>query len=100
VEIQSSSEFQSLTLSPTQSLGSPRFQIDVQDAYEIRFGCYTYAQKEDKIAFPMAPVPGPTKRGFDQNYWNNVNIQSPTCPGAVHIKTDAQFAYNIQLEHY
>jgi hypothetical protein len=29
VEIQSNLEFQSLTLSPTQSIGSPQFQIDV-----------------------------------------------------------------------
>jgi hypothetical protein len=46
VKIQSNSEFQSLTSSPTQSLGPPRLQINVQDAYEIRFGCSTYAQKE------------------------------------------------------
>jgi hypothetical protein len=35
VEIQSNSEFQSLTLSPTQSPGLPRLQIDVHDAYKI-----------------------------------------------------------------
>jgi hypothetical protein len=35
VEIQSNSEFQSLTLSPTQSLGLPRLQIYVHDAYKI-----------------------------------------------------------------
>jgi hypothetical protein len=45
----------------------------------------------------MAPVLGPTKIGFDQNYQNNFNIQSPTCPGAAVIKTDAQVTYNIQL---
>jgi hypothetical protein len=43
VEIQSNSEFQSLTSSPTQSPEPPRLQIDVQDAYDIRFGCSTYA---------------------------------------------------------
>jgi hypothetical protein len=31
VEITSNSEFQSLTSSPTQSLGPPRLQIDVKD---------------------------------------------------------------------
>ena len=33
VEIQSNSEFQSL--SPTRSLGSPCIQIDAQDAYDL-----------------------------------------------------------------
>jgi hypothetical protein len=45
----------------------------------------------------MAPVRGLTKIGFNQNCQNNFNIQSPTHPGAVHIKTDAQVAYHIQL---
>jgi hypothetical protein len=35
VEIQSNSEFQNLTMSPTRSLGPPRLQIDVQDPCEI-----------------------------------------------------------------
>jgi hypothetical protein len=35
VEIQSNSEFQSLTSSSTQSSGLPSLQIDVQDAYEL-----------------------------------------------------------------
>jgi hypothetical protein len=79
VKIQSNSEFQSLTSSPTQSLGPPRLQINVQDAYEIRFGCSTYVQKEgEKKKFPMAPFPGPTKIRFNQNCRNNFNIQSPT----------------------
>jgi hypothetical protein len=47
VEIQSNLEFQSLTSSSTQSSGPPRLQIYVHDAY---------AQKEDEITFPMAPV--------------------------------------------
>jgi hypothetical protein len=47
VEIQSNLLFQSLTSSSTQSSGPPRLQIYVQDAY---------AQKEDEITFPMAPV--------------------------------------------
>jgi hypothetical protein len=74
VEIQSNSEFQSLTSSPTQSLGPPQLQIDVYDAYQIGFGCSTYARKEDDKTFPMALVLGPTKIGFDQNYRNNFNI--------------------------
>jgi hypothetical protein len=42
--------------SPTQSLGSPRIQIDVQIAYNLRFGRSTYAWKSKEIAFPMEPV--------------------------------------------
>jgi hypothetical protein len=45
----------------------------------------------------MALVPGPTKIEFDPNCRNNFNIQSPARPGAVHIKTNAQVAYDIQL---
>jgi hypothetical protein len=67
VEIQSNSEFQSLTLNPTRSPRPPRIQIDVQDTYQIRFGCSTYAQKEEDITFAMALVPGPTKIGLNQN---------------------------------
>jgi hypothetical protein len=49
---QSNSEFQSLTLNPTQP-GPPYIQIDAQDANEIRFGHYTYAWKENDTTFPM-----------------------------------------------
>jgi hypothetical protein len=99
VEIQSNSEIQSLTSSPTWSPGLPRLQINVQDAYQIEFGCSTYARKEDEIAFPKALVPCRTKIILDQNRWNNFNIQSPTHLGAIHIKTYAQVAYDIQLGH-
>jgi hypothetical protein len=67
MEIQSNLKFQSLTSSPTRSTGSPWLQIDVQDAYEIAFGRSTHARKEDETKFPMTPVPGPTKIGFNQN---------------------------------
>jgi hypothetical protein len=68
VEIQSNSEIQSLTSSPTWSPGLPRLQINVQDAYQIEFGCSTYARKEDEIAFPKALVPCRTKIILDQNH--------------------------------
>jgi hypothetical protein len=67
VEIQSNSEFWSLTLSPTRSPGPPPLQIDVHDAYKIGLGHSMYARKEDEIKFPMALVPGTTKIGFQQN---------------------------------
>jgi hypothetical protein len=67
VEIQSNSEFQSLTSSPTGSSGPPWIQIDVQYTYKIGFGRYTYARKEGEVKFPIEPVPGPTKIRFDHN---------------------------------
>jgi hypothetical protein len=65
VEIQSNSEFQSLTMSPTRSLGSSRLQIDVLDAYKTGFGHSTYTWIEEEINFLMALVLGPTKIGFE-----------------------------------
>jgi hypothetical protein len=97
VEIQCNSEFQSLTSSPTRSSGPHRLDIDVQDAYKISFGRSTYARKEAKINFPMEPVPSPNQIGFIQNCQNSLNIQSPTHLGAVHNKTDAHIAYDVQL---
>jgi hypothetical protein len=100
VEIQSNSEFQSLNSSPTRNPGPPWLQINVQNAYDIGFGRSKYARKEDDISFPMPLVPVPTKIGFDQNCQNKFNIQSPTHPRVVHIKIDAQVAYDIQLGCY
>jgi hypothetical protein len=51
---QSNSKLPSSSL--TQSLGLPRIQIDVQIAYDLRFGCSTYAQKAKEITFPIALV--------------------------------------------
>jgi hypothetical protein len=67
VEVQYNSEFQSLTSSPTRSLGPHRLQIDVQDAYEIGFKPPRHGRKEDKINFPMELVSSPAKIGFDHN---------------------------------
>jgi hypothetical protein len=62
--------------SPTQSPGPPRIQIDVQIAYNLRFGHSTYARKAKEINFPMAPVPCPTKIGVVRNYQNSTNFQN------------------------
>jgi hypothetical protein len=99
VEIQSSSEIQCLTSSPTRSSGPHRLHTDVQEAYKIVFGRSAYARKEAEINFKMGPVPSPNNIGFDQNCQNSFNIQSPTSLGTVHIKTDAQVTYDIQLGH-
>jgi hypothetical protein len=56
---QSNSELPSSN--PTQSPGPPHIQIDVQIAYDLRFGCSTYARKAKEITFPMAPISYPTK---------------------------------------
>jgi hypothetical protein len=47
---QSNSELPSS--SPTRSPRPPRIQIDVQIAYNLHFGCSTYARKSKKITFP------------------------------------------------
>jgi hypothetical protein len=86
VEIQSNSEFQSLTLSPTQSPGPLQIQINVHDTYKIEFGHFTYARKEHEINILVELVLGPNKIIFHQNCQNNFNIQSPTHPGAVTLK--------------
>jgi hypothetical protein len=49
---QSNSELPSS--SPTRSSGPPCIQIDVQIAYDLHFGCSTYARKAKEITFPMA----------------------------------------------
>jgi hypothetical protein len=51
VENQSNSELPSS--SPTRSSGLPRIQIDVQIAYDLRFGRSTYGQKAKGITFPI-----------------------------------------------
>jgi hypothetical protein len=57
-----------LTLSPTWSLGSPRIQIDVQTAYDLRFGRSTYARKDKEITFPMESISCITKIGVVCNH--------------------------------
>jgi hypothetical protein len=69
---QSTSELPSS--SPTQSPGPPRIQIDVQIAYDLRFGCSTYAQKAKEINFLMEPVSYTTKIGVILNYQNSTNF--------------------------
>jgi hypothetical protein len=51
---QSNSEL--MSLSPTRSSGPPHIQIDVQIAYDIRFGRSTYARKVKELTFLMASV--------------------------------------------
>jgi hypothetical protein len=62
---QSNSEL--LSSSSTRSLGPPRIQIDVQIAYDLRFGHSTYARKAKEISFLMKPVLCPTKIGVVHN---------------------------------
>jgi hypothetical protein len=58
---QSNSELPSS--SSTRSPGPPHIQIDVQIAYDLRFGRSTYAWKDKEITFPMELVSCPTKIG-------------------------------------
>jgi hypothetical protein len=71
---QSNSEL--LSSSPTQSAGPPRIQIDVQIAYNLCFGCFTYARKAKEITFPMALVSCPTKIGVIRNNQNSTDFQN------------------------
>jgi hypothetical protein len=63
---QSNSELPSS--SPTRRPGPPRIQIDVQIAYDLRFGHSTYAQKSKEISYPMEPVSCLTKIGVIHNH--------------------------------
>jgi hypothetical protein len=63
---QSNSELTSSSL--TRSPGSPRIQIDVQIAYNLRFERSTYAQKAKEITFLMTSVSCPTKIGVARNH--------------------------------
>jgi hypothetical protein len=71
---QSNSELPSS--SPTRSPGPPHIQIDVQIAYDLCFGCSTYARKAKEITFPMALVTCPTKIGVFLNYQNSTDFQN------------------------
>jgi hypothetical protein len=64
------------SLSPTQSPEPPQIQIDVQIAYDLRFGRYTYARKAKGITFPMTLVSCPTKIGVVRNHQNSINFQN------------------------
>jgi hypothetical protein len=69
---QSNSEF--LSSSPTRSPGPPHTQIDVQIAYDLRFGQSTYSRKDKEITFPMALVSCLTKIGVIRNHQNSTDF--------------------------
>jgi hypothetical protein len=69
---QSNSEL--LSSSPTRSPGPPHIQIDVQIAYDLRFGCSIYARKAKEITFPMTLVSYPTKIGLVLNHQNSTDF--------------------------
>jgi hypothetical protein len=71
---QSNSEL--LSSSPTRSPGLPHIQIDVQIAYDLRFGRSTYAQKAMDITFPMELISYPTKIGVVCNQQNSTDFQN------------------------
>jgi hypothetical protein len=71
---QSNSEL--LSSSPTRSSGPPRIQIDLQIAYDLRFGRSTYERKAKEINFPMTPFPCTTNIGFVRNHQNSTNFQN------------------------
>jgi hypothetical protein len=62
--------------SPTRCPGPPYIQIDIQIAYDLRFGHSTYARKYKEIAFPMELVPCPTKIRVVCNHQNSTDFQN------------------------
>jgi hypothetical protein len=64
------------SLSPTQSPGPPRIQIDVQIAYDLHFGHSTYARKAKEITFLMELVLWQTKIGVIRNHQNSTDFQN------------------------
>jgi hypothetical protein len=71
---QSNSEMPSS--SPTRSPVPPRIQIDVQSAYDLRFGRSTYARKDKEITFPMELISCPSKIGVICNHQNTTDFQN------------------------
>jgi hypothetical protein len=63
---QSNSELSSS--SPTRSPGPPHIKINIQIAYDLRFGRSTYARKAKEITFTMTPVSCPTTIGVVRNH--------------------------------
>ncbi len=71
---QSNSELPSS--SPTWSPGPPRIHINIHIAYDLCFGCSTYARKAKEVSFPMALVSWPMKIGVVRNHQNSTDIQN------------------------
>jgi hypothetical protein len=65
-----------LSSNPTQSLGPAHIQIDVQIAYDLCFGCSTYARKAKEITFPITLVSCPTNIGVIHNHHNSTDFQN------------------------
>jgi hypothetical protein len=62
--------------SPIRSPGSPRIQIDIQIAYNLRFVCSIYARKAKEVTFLMEPVSCPNKIGVVRNHQNTTDFQN------------------------
>jgi hypothetical protein len=71
---QSNSEL--LSSSPTRRPGPLRIQIDVQIAYGLHFGRFTYERKDKEITFPMTLVLCQNKIGVIRNHQNNTDFQN------------------------
>jgi hypothetical protein len=62
--------------SPTRSPGPPHIQIDIQIAYDLRFGRSTYARKDKEITFPMVLVSCPDSIGVIRHDQNSTDFQN------------------------
>jgi hypothetical protein len=63
-----------LSSSSTRRAEPPHIQIDVQIAYDLRFGRSIYAQKAKEIIFPITLVSCPTKIGVVRNHQNSTDF--------------------------
>jgi hypothetical protein len=91
---QSNSEL--LSSSPTRSPEPSRIQIDVQFAYDLRFGRSTYARKAKEILFPMEPVSCPTKIGVVHNHQNSTDFQNHFWCCATILAQWTVYPYGVQ----
>jgi hypothetical protein len=75
-KVTNQSNLELLSLSPTQSLGPPHIQINVQIAYDLHFACSTCVWKGKEITFKMELVSCPTKIRVVRNHLNSTNFQN------------------------
>jgi hypothetical protein len=59
-----------------EKVGAPHIPIDVQIAYDLRFGRSAYARKAKEINFLMALVSCPTKIRVVRNHQNSTDFQN------------------------
>jgi hypothetical protein len=83
--------------SPTRSLGPHHIQIDVQIAYDLRFGRSTYARKDKEVIVPMTLVSCVTKIGVVRNHQNSTDLQNHFSSYATILAWWAMYRVGVHL---